>query len=280
MKLEAGRRVRRLRAAEIINGPEQAEEFDAKKIIGRVIAIANERFGWVSRLRISPESVLLVQAAYPDMLAQLIPKPLEASFRRQPAGDPLEDATLLEASIGSNKYQWKDGQLETLFKSISNHLREYTGAPESPVRLMKSTVYLARLFPEKRQELAQLVRRINPEILSMLDNDALDPSYQRPTIAGMLRLLDPSARLSLQDVVEPHLEAWKEELDRWLSPEMVSKYSSRGLQHYLDQALQAAAGIEILSAQEAYISDNGELVVVSSHPLVQPSQPLPERPLT
>lgn len=278
---------RQLRAAEVARGPEQGEQFEAEKIIRQVISVASERLGGVERLRISPESAFLIKAAHPELVAQLFPKPTELAGRqheklkalegRGSVEDFLNEATLLAIGDWHGSYKGKRGELERLFDTVSKQIKEFTGHGESPKRLVRRVLFLARFFPEKKLELAQLLRWIQPEILDMLDDDALDPNYQRPTIAGMLRLLDPAARLTLQDTLEPHLPAWKEEVERWLSPEIVSKYSNRGLQHYLDQALQAAAGIEVLTAQEASISDAGELVVVSGRPLIQSSQPLPDR---
>ncbi|MEK7540428.1 MAG: hypothetical protein AAB558_04225 [Patescibacteria group bacterium] len=146
--------------------------------------------------------------------------------------------------------------------------------------LIPQATLLAWIYPQKRQALAELFRQHQAELFKAINISNLDPNYNPATSGALLRLLDPTTAMPLRDITESQQKTWREELESWVAPERITKFSNRGLQFYLDHALQASLGLEILLAREARLTDSGEMVYVPAHgSLNRGHQSLPERSL-
>lgn len=276
---------RRLRSSEVLLPQEKGETTAYKKLALRAVELIGtypEKV-WIHKLE---PGKFLASFAFPDLAPKLFKDPNQEIVtlrdflaKEKKRGSFPDDAHLMRLAtlkILGAPYQVTAPSPEKIMSSLSS--KEVMGS-NSQKDVVRQAALLSWLFPELKEAISATARICEEEVYKNVDQELLDPNRESPSTGAYFRLIHPGGTVTLQEIANRQKAAWEEQTEEELSPQKISKYTNRGFNFSTNRALLATAGLEILLAQEAAISPQGELRLLSASTALEQISALPERNL-
>lgn len=287
MKLGEPRSTKRqLRSTELVLHQEERVETTQKKLALKTVKLLRAHPEKIWTVRLEPGQVL-ASLAFPELVRDLS-KNLT-----------IQKSTLVDLLLKNESE--KNLQADTYLNGLAilkilgtqlvvappnpKHILELLSSKETmgeigQIDIVRQAALMSWLFPELQGDISAAAKIHEEEVFKNVDQENLHPNGESPSTGAYFRLINPGATARLQEIAKRRVVSWEEQTTNELNQETVAKYTNRSFNFTVNRALLVAGGLEILLAQEATITPEGKLNIISAGAPFTSAAPLPDRNLS